>query len=121
MKYSLVNEYKIFRTDNNFNDLCMSVLGLSVLDYDLEEQDADNKTLKISIVVSEKEQSNSNFFYQVNQNFGKYGDKTEYVILMKHYDYLFDYNDDTLIEKFIEEYKKGLTNEEVVDGWVCPF
>lgn len=120
MEFIIQKGFMIFNKNNRFNKFELIAFN----DTDIT---VNNKEMvRVSFIVNEKDSSSNNFFNEINKNFGRYQDKTEYVFYIEYFDYMFDYNFVSLFDIFKEEYIKGLSNtteykkEDLPENW-CPF
>lgn len=114
MEYKHDRNYMVFIKNNCFNDF--DLLGMRI-------QDLDDKNTRVSFVVNERTTKYNKKFNEINKDFGIQRDKTEYVFYIEDMDFLFDYDQQSIIDKFINTYNEKIEEKDVFDpeNYICPF
>jgi hypothetical protein len=110
-----INGYDIAIGNNNFN-------GFTLCGFKVCNNDKKDYSVMVSMILSEKKTvKNENFI--INERFGKFGDKSEYVFFLDLEDHLFDYNTFEEIFKLFQDKYNLKVNEKVdtEDKNYCPF
>lgn len=121
IEYYIQDNFFVFIKNNSFNHF--DLLGYEEIELDIESTE-ENSLIRLSFIVNEKRDMHNRNFDEINRGFGKFKDKTEYVIYMRVEELMFKHNMTSLIDLFVKEYNRtadSMEPESKKDEYICPF